>query len=141
MVNAIYACVSFRYLQEIGYTDTIIDVRSNRVRSLLGLNDMNDMNEENRSSAGINGGDVSGQIGRRGGDGGQAGSGRKGVTALAEEMMLDTEASVIANFDFLSSEVSILLSIISNHLSWQINIAAPSNVYPSRRPKLTMTTI
>ena len=26
-----------RYLQEIGYTDTIIDVRSNRVRSLLGL--------------------------------------------------------------------------------------------------------
>lgn len=31
-------CVYFRYLQEIGYTDTIIDVRSNRVRSLLGLN-------------------------------------------------------------------------------------------------------
>lgn len=26
-----------RYLQEIGYTDTIIDVRSARVRSLLGL--------------------------------------------------------------------------------------------------------
>lgn len=26
-----------QYLQEIGYTDTIIDVRSNRVRSLLGL--------------------------------------------------------------------------------------------------------
>ena len=28
-----------RYLNEIGYTDTIIDVRSNRVRSLLGLHD------------------------------------------------------------------------------------------------------
>ena len=27
----------FRYLQEIGYTDTIIDVRSVRVRQLLGL--------------------------------------------------------------------------------------------------------
>merc|ERR1712071_167617 len=27
-----------QYLQEIGYTDMIIDVRSNRVRSLLGLN-------------------------------------------------------------------------------------------------------
>ena len=27
----------FRYLQEIGYTDTIIDVRSARVRSLLGI--------------------------------------------------------------------------------------------------------
>ena len=26
-----------RFTQEIGYTDTIIDVRSNRVRSLLGL--------------------------------------------------------------------------------------------------------
>ncbi|XP_071833496.1 striatin-3-like [Apostichopus japonicus] len=32
-----------QYLQEIGYTDTILDVRSNRVRSLLGLapNDQN----------------------------------------------------------------------------------------------------
>lgn len=29
--------ILFRYLQEIGYTDTIIDVRSARVRSLLGL--------------------------------------------------------------------------------------------------------
>ncbi|KAG8126246.1 hypothetical protein E2320_021395 [Naja naja] len=27
----------FRYLQEVGYTDTILDVRSQRVRSLLGL--------------------------------------------------------------------------------------------------------
>ena len=27
----------FRYLQEIGYTDAILDVRSSRVRSLLGL--------------------------------------------------------------------------------------------------------
>lgn len=26
-----------RYLQEVGYTDTILDVRSQRVRSLLGL--------------------------------------------------------------------------------------------------------
>lgn len=28
----------FAFLQEIGYTDTILDVRSNRVRALLGLN-------------------------------------------------------------------------------------------------------
>lgn len=27
----------FRYLQEVGYTDTILDVRSSRVRSILGL--------------------------------------------------------------------------------------------------------
>ena len=26
-----------RYLQEVGYTDTILDVRSSRVRSILGL--------------------------------------------------------------------------------------------------------
>lgn len=30
-------CYFHRYLQEIGYTDTILDIRSNRVRSLLGL--------------------------------------------------------------------------------------------------------
>ena len=30
-------CIFFRYLQEIGYTDAILDVRSSRVRSLLGL--------------------------------------------------------------------------------------------------------
>ncbi|OUC43220.1 putative Striatin family protein [Trichinella nativa] len=28
----------FRYLQEIGYTDTILDVKNFRIRSLLGLN-------------------------------------------------------------------------------------------------------
>uniref|UniRef100_A0A4W5NB90 Striatin-3 n=1 Tax=Hucho hucho TaxID=62062 RepID=A0A4W5NB90_9TELE len=35
-----FLCVIFcpnRYLQEVGYTDTILDVRSQRVRSLLGL--------------------------------------------------------------------------------------------------------
>lgn len=35
----------FRYLHEIGYTDTIIDVRSSRVRNLLGLNNNNNLNE------------------------------------------------------------------------------------------------
>lgn len=30
--------ILFAFLQEIGYTDTILDVRSNRVRALLGLN-------------------------------------------------------------------------------------------------------
>lgn len=35
------------YLQEIGYTDTIIDVRSNRVRSLLGLNNNTDSDDMN----------------------------------------------------------------------------------------------
>lgn len=30
-------CGLFRYLQEVGYTDTILDVKSQRVRALLGL--------------------------------------------------------------------------------------------------------
>ena len=38
----------FRYLQEIGYTDTIIDVRSSRVRQLLGLQPLADTTDENR---------------------------------------------------------------------------------------------
>lgn len=104
----IYAHFPPRYLQEIGYTDTIIDVRSNRVRSLLGLNDANDANEENRANL-MNGGELSGStVARRDGQTNAAGSVRKGVTTLAEEMMLDTEASVMANFDFLSTEVSSL---------------------------------
>jgi len=36
---------NFRYLQEIGYTDTIIDVRSARVRQLLGLNSNSDADD------------------------------------------------------------------------------------------------
>lgn len=43
-----------QYLQEIGYTDRIIDVRNTRVRALLGLNN-NQEQEEN-----VNGGPVNG---------------------------------------------------------------------------------
>lgn len=46
-----------RYLQEIGYTDTIIDVRSNRVRSLLGLNNNTESDEVNTPA--LNGNDPS----------------------------------------------------------------------------------
>lgn len=36
--NHVYVCSSCpRYLQEVGYTDTILDVKSQRVRALLGL--------------------------------------------------------------------------------------------------------
>ena len=45
-----------RYLQEIGYTDTIIDVRSTRVRQLLGLQPNNiDSDVENRNTQMVNG--------------------------------------------------------------------------------------
>ncbi|XP_047986361.1 striatin-3 [Leguminivora glycinivorella] len=36
-----------QYLQEIGYTDTILDVRSNRVRTLLGLNNEEQQEDPN----------------------------------------------------------------------------------------------
>lgn len=43
-----------QYLQEIGYTDRIIDVRSTRVRALLGLNN-NTEQEENLNGSSMNG--------------------------------------------------------------------------------------
>lgn len=43
-----------QYLQEIGYTDRIIDVRSTRVRALLGLNN-NAEQEENLNGGSVNG--------------------------------------------------------------------------------------
>lgn len=33
----VFGFVHFRYLQEVGYTDTILDVKSQRVKALLGL--------------------------------------------------------------------------------------------------------
>ena len=46
----IYTYIYFfiRYLREIGYTDTIIDVRSSRVRQLLGVQAHNAENESDR---------------------------------------------------------------------------------------------
>ena len=40
--------VFYRYLQEIGYTDTIIDVRSSRVRQLLGIQSHGENDNDNR---------------------------------------------------------------------------------------------
>ncbi|KAI4833278.1 hypothetical protein KUCAC02_016188, partial [Chaenocephalus aceratus] len=45
-----------RYLQEVGYTDTILDVKSQRVRSLLGLTgDSGDKPSENKAEHMVNG--------------------------------------------------------------------------------------
>merc|ERR1711899_702567 len=118
-----------QYLHEIGYTDTIIDVRSNRVRSLLGLHDVpgDGKDDVNRPGNAINGGDGALNSSTRGGGrtgnvpdnsnaaANQTGSQQVGgsnrsrgvATTLAEEMMIDTEAAVMANFDFLSSEVEV----------------------------------
>jgi hypothetical protein len=38
-----------QYLQEIGYTDTIIDIRSSRLRTLLGLKSLNNISQNTGS--------------------------------------------------------------------------------------------
>lgn len=109
-----------RYLQEIGYTDTIIDVRSNRVRSLLGLNpagaagDKDDPGGSGAVNGGAGGGggagasspsDASGNSKRLSESQGRRAPAKKVPPAsLAEAMIMDTEASVMANFDFLAQE-------------------------------------
>lgn len=85
-----------QYLQEIGYTDTIIDVRSNRVRSLLGLN--NNSEQEENVSPNVNGNEnnkrASESQGRRT-------PAKKSQSAQMEAMILESEAAVMANFEFL----------------------------------------
>jgi len=49
-----------RYLQEVGYTDTILDVKSQRVRALLGLTgDSGGRPSEKKSELMVNGTDPS----------------------------------------------------------------------------------
>ncbi|XP_052894143.1 striatin-4 isoform X3 [Anopheles moucheti] len=74
-----------QYLQEIGYTDTILDIRSNRVRSLLGLN--NNSEQEENVNPNVNGGTESNKR-----------------ASESQAMILDSEAAVIANFEFLARE-------------------------------------
>ena len=51
----VYFTLFQRYLKEIGYTDTIIDVRSARVRSLLGLQPQHENEGEGAQPALVNG--------------------------------------------------------------------------------------
>lgn len=51
---------SFRYLQEVGYTDTILDVKSKRVRALLGLSSDASEKESRNQEPMVNG--TEGQI-------------------------------------------------------------------------------
>ncbi|XP_076311641.1 connector of kinase to AP-1 isoform X3 [Tachypleus tridentatus] len=89
-----------QYLQEIGYTDTIIDVRSSRVRKLLGLAPSNSEGEDKQLSPVINGE----QFDKRTMDTQKRNTGKKVSNSAAESTLLDAEASVLATFDFLASE-------------------------------------
>ncbi|KAL0266514.1 UNVERIFIED_CONTAM: hypothetical protein PYX00_009027 [Menopon gallinae] len=93
-----------QYLQEIGYTDTIIDVRSHRVRSLLGLNN-NAEAEENLNNAGgsINGNDGTNKRASEN-QGRQTPAKKPQPTSLTEAMVLETEAAIMANFEYLGHD-------------------------------------
>ncbi|CAG0880479.1 unnamed protein product [Cyprideis torosa] len=89
-----------QYLQEIGYSDTIVDVRSSQVRALLGLNSGSGAR---KGESAINGGDSLGKGGPGDASTQRKGPGKKG-TSLTEGLVLDAEASVMANMEFLSGE-------------------------------------
>lgn len=109
-----------QYLQEIGYTDRIIDVRSNRVRALLGLNN-NDEQDENVNTGQVNGNESNKRAIETQGtscvDGVPQGStlgtllfvGRRTPAKKAqpstfpEAMIMDAECAVMASLDFLSN--------------------------------------
>lgn len=80
------------YLQEIGYTDTIIDVRSNRVRSLLGLSNLN---EELTTEQAANKILSNSKLLKS-----------KNTESLNPSNMLvnDAESSVLATFEFLNNQ-------------------------------------
>ena len=71
---------------------------------------MTDVNEDNRTTAATNnainggGGAADAATGRRqgGGGGGGAGGTESGGRRIAEDLAMDAEASVMANFDFLN---------------------------------------
>ncbi|XP_012270878.1 striatin isoform X2 [Orussus abietinus] len=88
-----------KYLQEIGYTDTIIDVRSNRVRTLLGLNNNTDSDDMNTPA--LNGNESSNKRASEN-QGRRVPAKKQQPTSIAEAMILDTEAAVMANFEFLA---------------------------------------
>ncbi|XP_076274324.1 connector of kinase to AP-1 [Rhynchophorus ferrugineus] len=90
-----------QYLQEIGYTDRIIDVRSTRVRTLLGLNNNNADQEENHNSSSVNGNESNKRASET--QGRRTPAKKPQPSSLAEAMMLDTEAAVMVNFGFLGN--------------------------------------
>ncbi|XP_060077539.1 striatin-3-like isoform X4 [Ylistrum balloti] len=90
-----------QYLQEIGYTDTIINVRSARVRSLLGLQGNAVENEaEGAQPALVNGEPAA----SRNNDQSKARPSKKVPVSLVEGALMDSEASVLATLDFLGTE-------------------------------------
>ncbi|XP_055256835.1 striatin isoform X2 [Moschus berezovskii] len=76
-----------QYLQEVGYTDTILDVKSKRVRALLGFSsDVTDREDDKNQDSVINGTEAEVR-----------------ETAMIGKSELTDSASVLDNFKFLES--------------------------------------
>uniref|UniRef100_A0A8C8XQF2 Striatin n=1 Tax=Panthera leo TaxID=9689 RepID=A0A8C8XQF2_PANLE len=76
-----------QYLQEVGYTDTILDVKSKRVRALLGFSsDVTDREDDRNQDSVINGTEAEVK-----------------ETAMIGKSELTDSASVLDNFKFLES--------------------------------------
>lgn len=90
-----------QYLQEIGYTDTIIDVRSARVRQMLGLQPLHD-NDGNQQQV-MNGGEPGNKRpstdpqGRR--------LAKKTPPSLSDRVLTETEEAVNSTFSFLNDHL------------------------------------
>ncbi|XP_054976031.1 striatin isoform X1 [Sorex araneus] len=77
-----------QYLQEVGYTDTILDVKSKRVRALLGFSsDAPDRDEEKNPDSVLNGTEAD----------------AKEAAMIGRKSELTDSASVLDNFKFLDS--------------------------------------
>lgn len=89
-----------QYLQEIGYTDTIIDVRSARIRHLLGLPSRDAAAAESKTS--LSSDQTTGKrMIEAQGNGSYA---KKLQSSLPGSDIVNTEQSIMATFDFLASQ-------------------------------------
>lgn len=119
-----YFCLFFRYLQEVGYTDNILDVRQARVRQILGVDfDASHQGSGKEGRGGSpNGSDSSGSSG--GGGGKRLPSGRANRIA---EALSDTEASVLATFDFLGGNgMHVLNFFLENQYILSVIVEQPT---------------
>ncbi|XP_017854773.1 striatin isoform X2 [Drosophila busckii] len=118
-----------QYLAEIGYTDNIIDVRSNRVRSILGLNNNADHDGGIGSSGGEN---LSPNI--NGNESNKRAS-ESDVQQSNDAIILDTEAAVMANFEFLGPTEMSDDDEISDDLEMVATDNDDNDVKMAKRPK------
>ncbi|KAL7738973.1 hypothetical protein ACLKA6_001367 [Drosophila palustris] len=129
-----------QYLAEIGYTDNIIDVRSNRVRSILGLNNNADHDGGGGGIGSVGGENLSPNInGNESNKRASESEGRhtpaKKVQQSNDAIILDTEAAVMANFEFLGPTEMSDDDEISDDLEMVATDNEDTDVKMAKRPK------